>query len=440
MLRRWFGATVAFVRAHPLVAIWVLAFAARALYVLRGPTVVFGDSREYDQMARDLLAGRGLVEEVGFVRPPLYPMFVAASYAIGGMAFLQFAQVVLGASAATLIGLLARHFSPRREGAWAAALYATFYPWFFQLIGVPATETLFTFVAVLTFLALLRAAERRSIAGITLGGVLFGAACLIRANLLVLAPPLALWFWWLHRRPQTALAFTVAVAGALAPYTAYNWLQGSGLVIASSGGGLNFYVGNNPNVALLYSPSIPDEEWRVLNDRGVLEARSLAFLGCAPAESLKNLCAERVPLAQRERFFYEAAFRYIQSAPGEWASTSLAKMARGWVPWVEPRAYALPLVIASGVSFGLVLALVLVSLFRGMPRPAGGFLVAVAAAMTLTSLLVLVQLRYRFALLDPVLIAAAGGPLQNLLERVSASVTRRSSALVASEAAASQPR
>ena len=36
-----------------------------------------------------MLAGKGLITWIGFVRPPLYPIFVAACYALGGIATLQ---------------------------------------------------------------------------------------------------------------------------------------------------------------------------------------------------------------------------------------------------------------------------------------------------------------------------------------------------------------
>src|SRR5712692_6112450 len=91
------------VREHPLIAIWILAFGIRGLYVLRSPEVFFGDAVDYDAMARSLLDGRGFyVEAVGFIRPPLYPLFVALCYVIGGLPIVQLVQIVLGASTATL--------------------------------------------------------------------------------------------------------------------------------------------------------------------------------------------------------------------------------------------------------------------------------------------------------------------------------------------------
>lgn len=411
------------IQRHPLIVIWCLAVLIRAAYVIRSPDVFFGDAVEYDVMARSLLAGQGFgVEAVGFIRPPLYAVFVAACYAIGGMVAVQVAQVLVGATTATLIGVLARQFSRDGAGAWGAALLAAGYPWFIQYVGSLATETIFTFFAVATFIAVFSLIRRPGRWRALGTGALFGLGCLIRANFLLLGPGIAFLIYWRGRRTLSAGLFVLGTIIALAPFSVYSFAQGHGVVIASGSGGLNFYVGNNPTVALLFSSEISDEEWRGLNSRGPADPRSLAFLGCETATTVQH-CADDLPVAQRDRFFYEAGLRYIRAEPAEWASMTAMKVVRQWTPWVEPRAYPLPVVLVSGASFGVILVLTALGL-RGLRSEAVWLVALIALALTLTSVLALVQLRYRFPLLDPALIAASGALFERLVRRAFSAVGR----------------
>ena len=407
---------------HPLVAIWILAAIIRSLYVIRAPEVVFGDAAEYDVMARTLLAGEGLgVEAVGFVRPPLYALFVALCYALGGMVALQAAQVVIGATTATMIGLLAGQFSRSGAGVWGAALLAAAYPWSIQYVGSLATETLFTFFVVASFLGMFAVIARPAQGGALGAGVVFGLACLIRANFLLLAPVIAGLIFRNGSR-SAAVLFLVGSAFALAPFTVYSYAQGWGPLVGSGSGGLSFYVGNNHTVAQLFIGDLSDEEWRALNSRGPSDPSSLAFLGCPNATTVQH-CADHLPMAQRDRFFYDAGVRYIRSAPGEWAAMTAVKIVRQWTPWVEPRVYPLPVVLLSGVSFGAIVVLAALGL-RGL-RPEAIWLIAlIALAVTVTAVLALVQLRYRFPLLDPALIAASGATFERLVLFAPRSATR----------------
>ena len=401
------------IRRHPLVVIWILAAAIRSLYIMRAPEVVFGDAAEYDVMARTLLAGEGLgVEAVGFVRPPLYAVFVALCYALGGMVALQVAQVVLGATTTTLISFLAGRFSRNGAGVWGAALLAAAYPWSIQYVGSLASETLFTFFVVASFLGMFAVLARPALVGALGTGLLFGLACLIRANFLLLAPALA---FLIYRRGSRAAAvlFLVGSALALAPFSLYSYAQGWGPLLGSGSGGLSFYVGNNHTVAQLFIGDLSDEEWRRLNSLGPAEPSSLAFLGCPSATTVQH-CADHLPISQRDRFFYDAGIRYIRSAPGEWAAMTAMKIVRQWTPWVEPRAYPLPVVLMSGLSFGAIVVLAALGL-RGL-RPEAIWLIAlIALAVTATAVLALVQLRYRFPLLDPALIAASGATFERFV-------------------------
>lgn len=404
-LRTLIGVNVA---AHPLWFIFGVSFAMRVLWVVASHPDPYNmvDSTEYHEMATALLDGKGLITWIGFVRPPLYPIFVAMCYAVGGIVALQLAQAALGGAASALIAVLSRRLGADSIGLWCAGLAAAFYPWFFQFVGGLASENLFTPVAILAFVLIIDAADRVSARRALLAGISFGLATLARTNLLVLSPFLAAWWFRSSSRLRAGL-FWLGILASLAPFIAYNVAQGNGLVIGSSGGGLSFFIGNNPDMALLYSGKLSDGEWLEQNRIAGSGDGALAFAGCTRPSRTEELCAEKATVAQREAFFYQTGLRYIRMHPGEWAGTLGQKLMHYWRPWVEPRAYSRPVVLASGISFSTILFLAVIGLTR-MPRRHAAFVLLVAVASSLSVMLYMVQLRYRYALLDPVLIASAG--------------------------------
>lgn len=431
------------IRSRPLLAIFLIATAARAAYVLvaRVDPLVGVDAPTYDQLARDLLAGNGLVDRIGTNRPPLYPLFVAACYAVGGIPVLQAVQLAISGATPVLVAILARELYWRTDGrlTWAAGLLAAFYPWFFQYAGTLASETLFTSLALGAFVATLRGARSPGVRQLLIAGVLFGLACLTRANLLVIGPFIGLWVMVRRREVLGASAMAAGVLLVLVPSVAYNVLQGNGPILVSNGGGVAFFVGNNPDAARLYDPRTPDDEWRRLNFEEVITRPTLDYLRAenmteaewrhlgriliGPRSSelpylacLPDTACEPIPVAKREAHFYAAAFRWIREDPGSWAVLEARKLVHAVRPWVEPRAYPTSVVVASGLSFAPVLLFAVIGLLR-MPRSSATFVALIAIVATLTSVLYIVLLRYRFALVDPVLVAAAAGPAGDLVAR-----------------------
>lgn len=428
-------------RRHPLWATAIAALVARAGYVFIVRPDPFGmiDSAEYDALARGLLAGEGIANLVSYARPPLYPIFVAICYTIGGVTALILAQLVISAATAPLVGVLAGTLSGRPATGVPAAFVVALYPWFFQWVGGLASETLFTFLLIATLTLILRASSDRSASSPMRAGVMLGVTALARANALVLGPPIALWWCWKDRAIKRPIILAMGAILALVPYAAYNLANGNGLVLASNGGGLSFYIGNNPGTARFYDPSTPVAEWRALNRVQTMGPEALRHVGCQSTAALDRIedvlgeygdCLVSIPPDQRETFWYRGSLQYIRTHPKEWAITELRKLEHYWRPWVDPRVYSPSAVVASGLSFASVLVLAVAGL-RMMPRRAALFVVAVAVGSTLSSVVWNVQLRYRFAMLDPVLIAAGGGPLAAICQRAAQALESRGSAKTA---------
>jgi len=391
--------------------VFVLALAVRVAFVVvtRLDPYSMVDSTEYDLIATRLLAGEGFTADPNlFFRPPVYPVFVAAGYAASGLLVIQIAQILLSAWTAVLIGDIARRLHPDPLAGPVAGVGAAFYPWLFAYVGGLAAETVFIFLWIASVSLLLRTVEAPRGRVMVAAGAVFGLAALTRANLLVLGPPLALWLWWRTRGIGRPLAFGVATVAMLMPFALYHLALGNGLVLSSNGGGESFYIGNNPGHTALYAGTLPPES---VAGESFIGPMAQAYIDCPGLR-----CIYDIPMAERDGFFYRAGLRYIAEHPGEALVTDLRKLAHYWRPWVEPRVYSMPVVIVTGVSFTVLLVLALVAL-RRMTRDHVALVLTIAVMATLTAVLWHVQLRYRFAVLDPLLLAVAAGPVTVWIRR-----------------------
>src|SRR4051812_46193312 len=127
-----------------------LRLAVVAWLYYHGQELYVWDERDYDKLAVNLLRHG----EVGFergqltsLRPPVYPLFLAATYAIGGeqnYTLVRICQALLATATAWMVFVLARSLFDTRTGVVAAGIYAC-YPSLVVATGLILTETLFAF-------------------------------------------------------------------------------------------------------------------------------------------------------------------------------------------------------------------------------------------------------------------------------------------------------
>ena len=232
------------------------------------------DPLTYDQLARNLLAGRPYVgasfyfpagtENPTALWDPLYPLFLAGIYALVGHDFLavRLVQVVLGVASCGLLYMLGRSiFGPRI--ALLGAGFAAIYPFFIYYTGQILTETLFIFL-LLILLTLARAIAQRRIRG-TLAVLTLG----ITAGLTVLTRAEALYFgvilivvlgWWsaplhggvqhvasLRGRLISLIALVVVLAATLSPWVGFNYARFDRLFVTTKLG-YNLYKYYHPRM------------------------------------------------------------------------------------------------------------------------------------------------------------------------------------------------
>ena len=190
----------------PLLAV-LLRLAYAATLPPRIVVTFEADPLTYDQIARNLLAGRGF-SGASFYYPAgsdvptafwdaLYPLFLAGIYAVAGhsVPLVRVAQAALGGVAVALTFWLGWRLAGRGVGLLAAAV-STAYPFFIYYSGQLLTETLFMVLILAVFAAGLMAEESGRAGWFLVLGLVIGLAALCRAEAYLFGLAYIAWAAW----------------------------------------------------------------------------------------------------------------------------------------------------------------------------------------------------------------------------------------------------
>lgn len=367
------------------------------------------DEREYLVLAQSLSDGRGLTYPAGydagtgqqFGRAPGYPALLsllgADAQATSAPVRIKAVQAVLGAIVVWMIGVIASRAWTPRAGAVAAAIAAAYPP----LIWISAyvfSESFYMPLALggvlLLDAARARTDEEQSTRGggalTVAAGLLAGVSILVRPGMLLFLPLAAL---WLIRRRQwsLALAFCVAAAVVVAPWTLRNAHVYGRFVLVASEGGVTFWTGNHPLARgegdLAANPDI--------------KRADIAFRAAHPGLSAEEL----------EPLYYRDAIAYILDYPGWWLALVAKKAFYTFVP-VGPSytLHSTRYLLASVIPYALLAPLAFIGLTRLLRRRnAATPLLLLALSVVMTSLIFFPQERFRIPVLDPTVIVCASG-------------------------------
>lgn len=398
-----------------LIALLVLAAALRIHAVLDygahhphadAPVI---DEASYDRWAREIAAGDWMGDEV-FFQEPLYPYALGTVYAVtgGSRTAARLVQVALGVLSTWLLWWLARRAFGRRAGWIAAALFAL-HPVAILMPCLLLKPNLFVPILAGLCIALLSdrdAAPKRWV----LIGVLGGLGALLRGNMLILLPALALWPFLRDREGRAwrpAASFLLGVSLVLGPVMIRNQVVGGVFALTTSGAGTNLYGGNaleNPYGVATEFPWV----------RGVPEHEALDWRLEAERRSGRALDA-----GETSRFWIAELGASFSAHPAAHAAILWNKLRltlgayevadNHFIDWdaryVRVLGLPLPGWGFSGV-FGLAGLLVWVVLRREAEpatRRAGDLLALVFIAYLATIVLTVTSMRARFPLLVPLL-------------------------------------
>jgi 4-amino-4-deoxy-L-arabinose transferase-like glycosyltransferase len=193
---------------------------------------------------------------------PLYPYVLGVCYAIfgSGPEVGHLLNVILGTVSVGLIWLLARDVFGWRSGL-VAALLAAAYPMLIYSGCDLVLENVQVPLNALVLLLLCRALSRPRLLLFCCAGLCLAMSALARPNVLLYVP-CALACIALARREGAAwrtvmtrcAAMVLGVAVGIAPITIRNWLATGDVILVTDNGGLNFYVGNNPDATGYFNP------------------------------------------------------------------------------------------------------------------------------------------------------------------------------------------
>lgn len=211
------------------------------------------DARYHDQWAQEILH-QNFLGNGPFFRAPFYPYLLAAIYAIFGHDLLipRLFQHLIGLGAIGLLFQIGVRLFDRRTALLASLLMAT--NWMILYFeGELLLDSLFLFLMLLLFWQLLRMPAEAAPGYWFVTGLIGGLAAITRPSVLTLLPIILGWIYYHFRKTLRLRTLGLATGACLlglvlmiAPVTLRNWLIGQDFVIIATQGGVNFYIGNNP--------------------------------------------------------------------------------------------------------------------------------------------------------------------------------------------------
>lgn len=294
----------------PLTSILILGILLRAAII-----VVIGSARvpwelEFEEIADNLVSrGQyyysfyhlGASRPTSFI-PPVYPFVLAFGryfWQTNGDSVIKGLQAVISSSVVfSLYGLAREVGASPRQGILVGLLWAI-YPPAASYVADLSTVTLESFFIGLAIWLVVRAGSRQSLRSAMAAGALISLATLTRPTWLVLLPLSFFWLAWYHRHaPAVMLKMTMALSVAglavLTPWIAYNFQTHGTLLLTSTNGGINFWIGNNPKATGEYIfPTEMDQtlvtsvaNWPEVPRDQFFYAKGIEFIRNSPTESL----------------------------------------------------------------------------------------------------------------------------------------------------------
>ncbi len=290
------------------------------------------DERMYHEWARAIARGEGFGDQV-FLNGPAYPGFLALLYRVFGPSLLaaKAVQSTLAAFDCVLVWALGRRlFGPAvalgAAGILAVYELAIFYPATLLMEGVQGT------LVLALLLGTTWALERDGPLHWAAAGACTGLAALARPNALLFAAALTAWAALRpgvlpRRRVRAALAFAGGTLALVLPATWHNARVGGDLVLVSYAGGMNLFIGNNPDargefrVPRIVPSALADDP----------EEQRAVFAALAERASGRSLAPSEV-----SAFWARRAFDFVREEPAAWTWLMLRKLLlsfNAYEPW-----------------------------------------------------------------------------------------------------------
>ncbi|MBW8876437.1 MAG: tetratricopeptide repeat protein [Acidobacteria bacterium] len=289
------------------------------------------DSQEYDRWAQEIAAGDWLGSQV-FFQAPLYPYLLAVLYTVFGRSLdaVYLAQIALAVAGCYALYRAGREMAGEDVGLGAALLAAVYGPFLFYDAQLAKESPA---VAVTSFLLWALAAARgrpeRPGTWRWLGvGALLGVLALLRENALLLLPFLLPLAWSREGGGRAFLrrggALVAGLVLALLPVAVRNGVvggKGGDFLPTTFQGGVNFYIGNNPQADGTYQPIVPGKQIPALERR-------------EPVRVAEQAAGRRLTGGEVSRYWLGRSLDWARREPGAFLRLQIRKLGMFW-SWYE---------------------------------------------------------------------------------------------------------
>lgn len=241
-------------------------------------------------------------------------------------------QICIGLVNILLVFLLGKRLFGSLSGLIAAFLMSVFWAavYFEQEINSPVWEVCFSLCMVLALLWWEKTGSKGLLAA---AGLLLGCGALMRPNVLLPGCLVLLWVAWREykangfsaRGVMTAMVVYAGVAAMIVlPVIVRNWMVGREFVFISYYGGINAYIGNNPESTGV-SPEVPDlyeicgmQTWNCFNYPDIVKGLE------------QHLERPGFGFSDASRYFYGRALNFWLEHPLEALGLTVRK---AWLFW-----------------------------------------------------------------------------------------------------------
>lgn len=249
-----------------------------------------------------------------YFRAPLYGYFLAFLHLVtsGSIFWMKYLQLLLCGGTVFYLYKLTEYLCNRTAAIIAGFIYAlygtaVFYEAMFLI------PVLFLFLLVWGMYRLIVHHEKLSPVSLIITGLIFGLAALARPNILLVVPFLMLWLFWKSDKQFSAklrkpVLLFLGVVIAILPVTVRNYAVTGELILISSQGGINLYLGNNPSAdgLTMLMPEV------ALDESVSWDQFEQVTINAAEKESGKALSA-----SEASSFWTSKTIGYITDNPGE---------------------------------------------------------------------------------------------------------------------------
>ena len=278
------------------------------------------DALYHDQWARTIANGDWLGKEV-FFRAPLYPYLLAVIYKLFGVNYYwpRIIQFVLGSLSCVLIYLITKKVFNRTIGI-IAAIIAVFYGTFIYFEGELLLDSLTVFLNLCLLLWLIKTREEPKNWKWLVAGIIVGLSAITRPNILVFAGFILIWFLTIFKKNErfknftfASLSFCMGIGLIVFPITLRNYLVGKDLELIAYQGGVNFYIGNNPQ----------SNGWTAI-------VPGMMGNWCDAIQQIKDDEGRDLMPSEMSLYWYKKGLYFVKNEPVKWLGLMLRKFVLFW--------------------------------------------------------------------------------------------------------------